>query len=372
MGRQLKSAFASSVSFPMSQEGTTSRQTDSLLQPFLRARSSVEADSSLTELLSAHAEPVIKAIIRNKLGVTLSHGDGRLENQEALEIESDCLAALLTELNELKGGAGRKAINNFRSYVAVITFHACHKYLRRKHPERGQLKDKLRYLLNSRPNVALWQTNEDVWVCGLLEWQTRRGQMLRSGQLVQLINNSRGGAQGGLLDRRMKLDELLPIVLSYAGKPVEFDELVNAVAELQGIREQPEGREASEEESDQQLAQVADPRTDIAAEAEGRFYMQKLWTEICQLPLRQRVALLLNLKDAKGHGMISMFPLTGIATMQEIAAALEMTAQKLAALWNDLPWEDAMIAEYLKITRQQVVNLRKCARERLARRMKGF
>ena len=48
-----------------------------------------------------------------------------------------------------------------------------------------------------------------------------------------------------------------------------------------------------------------------------------------------------------------------------------MTVDDFAEVWKDLPWSDLRIAERLGITRQQVINLRKCARERLARRMFG-
>jgi hypothetical protein len=41
----------------------------------------------------------------------------------------------------------------------------------------------------------------------------------------------------------------------------------------------------------------------------------------------------------------------------------------MAAVWNELPLEDAVIAERLGATRQQVINLRKCARARLSRRL---
>jgi len=82
--------------------------------------------------------------------------------------------------------------------------------------------------------------------------------------------------------------------------------------------------------------------------------------------------LLLNLKDASGFGCITLFPATGIATIRELATALELSAERLAELWNDLPIEDARIAELLGLTRQQVINARKSGRERLARRLKGF
>jgi hypothetical protein len=68
----------------------------------------------------------------------------------------------------------------------------------------------------------------------------------------------------------------------------------------------------------------------------------------------------------------AVLPLTGIATIREMAAALEMPAADLATLWRDMPLEDARIAERLGLTRQQVINLRKSARLRLGRRMTAF
>jgi hypothetical protein len=99
--------------------------------------------------------------------------------------------------------------------------------------------------------------------------------------------------------------------------------------------------------------------------------LKKLWSEIVELPERQRAALLLNLKDSQGSG-ISLFQMTGVATILQIAEALSTTGEELARLWNELPLDDLAIASRLGITRQQVINLRKSARERLARRMKNY
>ena len=101
-------------------------------------------------------------------------------------------------------------------------------------------------------------------------------------------------------------------------------------------------------------------------------FLQRLWEELQQLPRNQRAALLLNLKDASGFSSITLFPATGIAGIRELAVVLEISAEDVAAMWNDLPIEDGRIAELLGLTRQQVVNARKSGRERLARRLKGF
>jgi hypothetical protein len=100
-------------------------------------------------------------------------------------------------------------------------------------------------------------------------------------------------------------------------------------------------------------------------------YVQRLWAEICLLPQRQRTALLLNLRDMQGGECIGLFPLAGV-TIRQSAQVLGISAERFAETWNELPLDDMTIAEQLGITRQQVINLRKSARERLARRMEAF
>jgi hypothetical protein len=145
---------------------------------------------------------------------------------------------------------------------------------------------------------------------------------------------------------------------------------VSALAALLGIRDQPIESIAENEEAVGFQTAAGEP--DPAWKVEKRIFLQRLWEELQLLPPNQRAALLLNLKDAEGRGCIALFPATGIATMRQLADALEVSAEKFAELWNELPLEDAKIAELLGLTRQQVINARKSGRERLARRLKGF
>ncbi|HEU0184259.1 MAG TPA: hypothetical protein VFS27_03035 [Blastocatellia bacterium] len=79
-----------------------------------------------------------------------------------------------------------------------------------------------------------------------------------------------------------------------------------------------------------------------------------------------------NLRQRATGFRIALFPAIGIATFRQLAEALDLEAEKLAEIWNDLPLEDARIADLLRLTRQQVINARKSARERLGRRLKGL
>lgn len=120
------------------------------------------------------------------------------------------------------------------------------------------------------------------------------------------------------------------------------------------------------------LEALPDPRESVAAEVARRAMVRALWAEIRQLPVRQRAALLLNLRDAAGRSALALLPLTRTAAVRDIAAAVELAPLELAALWPRLPLEDLEIAGLLGITRQQVINLRKAARARLARRMQAW
>ncbi|HEX8172051.1 MAG TPA: sigma-70 family RNA polymerase sigma factor [Thermoanaerobaculia bacterium] len=98
----------------------------------------------------------------------------------------------------------------------------------------------------------------------------------------------------------------------------------------------------------------------------------RLWSEIRELPPRQRVALLLHLRDESGETALAHFVISAVASPDELAASMGMTRDELLALWDELPLDDHRIAARLGATRQQVINLRKSARERLGRRMAAW
>ena len=102
-----------------------------------------------------------------------------------------------------------------------------------------------------------------------------------------------------------------------------------------------------------------------------RRFIEKVWAEIRELPRNQRVALLLNSRDSRGHAVLQLVQLTGIAFFPEIAAVLELSVEELAKLWNQLPLDDNSIAARLMCTRQQVINFRMTARKRLTNRLQG-
>lgn len=341
---------------------------DALLEPLLLAASDERADEVLSRLIDAHANPVIKGVIRYKLHLNSQRASQR---DDADDLYQEALLQLLGQLRQFRAQPGAHPIEDLRGMAAVIAHRACSGWMRRQFPERHALKNRLHYLLTRQRGFSLWQGEDGKPLAGFAAWQGRKkaagaarlGELSDGEGLPANVHAFRGGGQ-------QRLGDALAAIFNHVGGPVEFDELVRALAALLGIRDRP--LESLPENEDAAGFTTAAAESDPAWHIEKRIFLQRLWEELQQLPRNQRAALLLNLKDAGGRGCITLFPATGVATLRQLAGALEMSADDFARLWNELPLEDARIAELLGLTRQQVINARKSGRERLARRLKGF
>jgi RNA polymerase sigma factor (sigma-70 family) len=361
---------------------TEAVQTDPLLLPYVCAAEGAECERLLAALVTEHAEPIVTRIVSYKMRAGRD-SDGRAE---AEDVRGEVMLQLLQRLHNFRADHAARPIRDFGAYVAAAAYNACDRHVSRKYPQRRRLKNGLRYLLTHRPGFALWQTGAGAWVAGLHEWRAAsahlEGEFRRDdtgGRLQQLREDARVFARGkvsrpGLSERKNAYD-LLGAIFSWAAEPIELDLLTGVVAEWWGVTDETVevggvgGERDGEEARDVQLA---DTRPEPSAEAERRVYLERLWREITGLPSRQRAALLLNLKDEQGRACIDLWTLTGVATAQGVAEVLEMTLEEFVEIWNELPLDDKRIAALLGLTRQQVINLRKSARERLTRRMKDF
>jgi hypothetical protein len=345
-----------------------SPQIDNLLEPLLQMSGGEETGMFLSELIAVHAEPVINGIIRYKLRNNFNRSGAE---GEAEDLRQEAIAQLLVELQKLRSDMETYPIRDLRGLAATITYRLCAGWMRRQFPQRHALRNRIQYLLTRQAGFALWSADQDEMkklVAGYAAWKRQRPSIKANGlkRLLQdekLINSLGGGDSADL-------KEALGTIFNHAGGPVEFDELVKTVAALLQISDR--RFESIDEDSSGAGVELADQEADVSWRMEKRMFLQRLWEELRQLPLNQRVALLLNLRDHKGRGCIALFPATGIASIDQLAEALEMREEQLSELWNDLPLEDSKIAELLQQTRQQIINARQSARRRLARRLKGF
>jgi RNA polymerase sigma factor (sigma-70 family) len=349
-------------------------QIDAVLLPFVQAKDESVSQQLLAQLVVDHAEPIIRNIVRLKLRVSAGLSSDSRSAEDAEDMRSEVMLQLLSRLGELRENPKVKYINNFQGYVAAITYSAWHEYLRRKHPQRHLLKNKLRYLLTHRDTFAVWEGDDRQLLCGFSGWANQKTTPSATTRIKELTTGPEASERAGLSAndiQRWDLASLVAAVFRYLGSCVDLDDLVSLLAEWTGVSDQiPQAFD--DENAEDPLERVADPHELIDTELQRRTYLRRLWSEIRELQPRQRSALLLNLRDADGGDVVSVLPVSGIATMSEIANALSMSTDELATFWNDLPLDDITIANQLSVTRQQVINLRKSARERLARRMRTF
>jgi hypothetical protein len=335
--------------------------SDALLGPFLDAKSASTADELLCVLIDEYVDPIIKRILKSKLRVSLTER-GTQQNQDALEIAGDLRATIIAALRALKKDPTHRPIVSFQDFVAIKAYSACADYFREKHPQRWRLKDLLRRHLKQNPRFALWQAEDHHWYAGfsgLQGWEPDHEEVAVSHSASSLSFEELGGAQ-------TQPNEFLTVLFERAAGPVAFDEVVTIAAETWNVHDQP--IESIDEWPVERNSTLTSPEPRMDLGLEQRAFLEHVWTGVCQLPVLQRAALLLNLRDAKGGGVIWFLPYLGIASKEELAQLLQIPYDDFQKLWTELPLDDLRIAQFFGITRQQVINLRKTARERLARR----
>ncbi len=327
---------------------------DPALRALLAEQRPEVARDLLGQLLERRARPLVREIVGSQLR---RRGWGEADRED---VEAGALLRL-TELLWDQREPGAEPVADLDAYVAVTAFNACHGFLRRRFPELARLRSRLRYLLTHDPRLGCWPGGGRSLSCGLAAWNDR----------LPVPREVVAGLRGRQARRgSAELVELVPDLLAALGGPCRFEDLVELVADALGIVEERPALPPAEDRSDP-IDRLADERAGPERELLAREALARTWRELCELPPRQRVALLLSLRDEGGKAMAPFFPLTGVATLAELAAALGLDPGELGRLLPELPKDDYWIAEHLGLTRRQVINLRKCARERLARRLGG-
>lgn len=375
-GRRRNWELLVNVSAPV-QPPVATKDLDPVLVPFLQARDGRDAERALDKLIADQAQPLVRSIVGRKWRSSIAPVDRGHQADAELDVEdlqAEALGLLLTRLNEAKQNPALDPIADFRAYVAVTTYRACDMRLRQKYPNRWRLKSKVRYLLTHQRGLALWTGRQGEWIAGFDAWKDR------STEASERLSELRNGAQRAVdrygtpqVSASSHPGDVAAAVFNTLGHPIELDDLVTAMGEILNEKDLPVQTESSNVDEDAPgVYDTATSSTNVAQEVTDRTYLHELWDQIVELPPNQRAALLLNLRDAEGRGVIALFPLQGIATVRQLADTLGLAPERFAELWHDLPLEDNAIAELLGLTRQQVISLRKVARERLARRMRHY
>ena len=338
---------------------------DVLLLPFLKTATKDDEELLLSRLFDEHINPIIRQILRLKMQWGFDPREDGYRDLDIDEAYHEVQLHLLRRLLDFKREPDNKPLADLRAYVAAAARNACDEYLRRKFPQRRKLKDRIRYCLTSRAGLALWKDGGKGWLAGLTEWEGA-APVAADTQPLRVLVEALSVRLRNVAAERLELDELIMTVFRAVGRPLELNQLTAAVAKLLGVEEaQLNPFDAGPNPLSER---VAHPQAGPDTLFEQRQMLEELWGEIRLLPRAQRIALLCNLRSPQGVNVITLFPATQVATFEQVAEALEIPPEEFEVLWGRLPLDDLSIAEYLKITRQQVINLRRSARDRLMRR----
>lgn len=342
----------------MTAERLTGEALDPVLGPFLNAPPESAAEHDALRVLIDQVTPVIEGVIHGKAGAVVA----AIEREELF---SEAVLQVIRKLQEVKSVAPRQPITNFKGYAAVMAFHVVHAHFRRVHPERRRLRNRIRHVVRTSAPFALWQLPSGLFVCGRASWAGTVSEEASEDDLDGIpplsptLSVTWNDAVG-----QPQITRALDHVFDHVGKPLELERLVEMVAKLFRLPMTP---------TQSAPIPTASERIDETASIESslvyRSALLEVWREVDQLPPRQRIALLLGLRDENGSAITSLLILLRIATFDDLAAAVELSPEELTAIWDQLPLPDLAIAGRLGLTRQQVINLRKSARDRLGRRL---
>jgi len=308
---------------------------DPLLLPLLAAPDEASRERELTRLLLEVVEPVIASVVRRH------ERFGRLQGEDLGAI---VMLRVIARLDDLTSGSG-EPIERLREYVSRLARNATSDLLRSRYPERRRLQRRIRAVLARDERFAMWPTPNGV-LCGFRAW---RG-LERTKEAPALGRRDASDAAATLRE-----------LFECAGGPVTLSAATQVLAAAWNI-------------TDTVLFDVAElsvPDTAVAPDLriENRTMLERLWREVRELRPLQRAVLLLNLRDVDGSNALALLVLLDIASFDDIAAAIGITSEALAELWSALPVDDLRIAGMFSLRRQQVINLRQAARQRLGRRM---
>jgi hypothetical protein len=328
-----------------------------LLERFFQEQDASRKRALLEVLLVRTAKPVLELTLHHLL-----RGDRGADTEELVA------AGLLSLTERLLASEPGLPLENLSAYASAVAYNLYRGYLRERYPERARLVGRVRYCLRSDRRLALWTAHDGTALAGLSSWSGRPAAPAEPSLLRHLALPQPA--------REIPLADLICRLALQRGGPWPLPELLEALASLLGLEDAPplslSGPGAVHEEASEGGQDVAEP----LASAEHRFLHRErlslLWREISLLPVRQRQALLLNLRDPQGGDLLSLLPLAEIASWAELARCLETTPEELRRLAPRLPLEDREIADWIGgITPRQVINLRKSARARLARRLRA-
>jgi RNA polymerase sigma factor (sigma-70 family) len=344
---------------------------DSVLVPYIAACDEQERQQHLDELVAIRAAPLIRQVLRRRLGFYVSAQGVNGNNQDAEDLYQESMTRVVQVLHQLHSASGIE-IDNFNLYVSRIASNTCTDFLRAKSPARTRLKDGLRHLLKRHKDLVSWEHDGEI-LCGFAPWRNT-GKSAFSDQPWQDLETKLESFQSlHFADEEVRfapVSQIAAELFYWIGGPVEIGLLVRMIAYLLDIE-------------DEQIKSLDDPsptkwdayfvsstRSD-ESHLEANELLARLWQAVIRLPTEQRDAFVLSFEDEAGQDLFTMLRAAEIVNWDEIAEGMNRSVQEVVRLRSRMPLNGASVAEELRTSRENVYKWRFRAIRRLKTELQG-
>lgn len=346
---------------------------DQLLLPYLRATDESERQQCLDELVLLHAAPVVRKVLRKRLGFHVSQQGTNRNNQEAEDVYQETLTKTLQVLHDLRTLSRPTEITDFRQYVSRIAINACNDFLRSRSPAKYRFKHNVRDIFTRHQDFAAWKVDDEI-VGGFAVWRGVARLPASERQVREFENDLDAflSASFANLDiHQVPLTRIVAEVLQWFECPIKIDDLAGLVALLLRINDQPSESVSLDEGlvSHLDLAQkVMAAESAIAAKE----LLNSVWQIVKRMPKRQRDTFCFDFEDERGADLFSLLLEMGIAGVPQISQALGRSSSEVNLLRSRMPMDYIAIADELNATRAQVTQWHYRALQRLEKELESL
>ena len=126
-------------------------KAEELLEACFAESDPLQAELVLGELIAQYVQPTAARIVASRLRSHGSAHHGQIE-----DVTSEAVVAFLLYVEDQRG-AGGEPIRSVEAFAATLAGRACNDYFRRTHPAFHGLRNKLRYLFETYPDIVRWK-----------------------------------------------------------------------------------------------------------------------------------------------------------------------------------------------------------------------
>lgn len=344
---------------------------DNVLVPYLTEDDDRKRQQHLDELLTLRAAPMIRQVLRRRLGFYVGAQGTNEHNQDAEDLYQEAMTRVVQALIQLQSSSTAN-IANFELYVSRLAANVCIDFLRAKSPAHTRIKYSLRDLLKRHKDLVSWEHDGEI-LCGFAPWRNT-GKSSFSDQANEDIETKLDSFKAVYFaDEDIRLASLSHVVaelFDWILGPVEIGVLVRMIAYLLDIKDQ-------EIESLDNLSPAGWDVYFVANTQSGESHVEanellaRLWQTVIHLPADQRDAFALGFEDPAGQDLFTVLLSAEIVNWDELAHGMGRSVEDVVRLRLRMPMDAASVAGELRASRENVYKWRFRAIRRLKTELRG-